>query len=81
MQKCNISLKILLSFFQDPLLEVYEVEGMRIVNLFRLKPFDVEREVVGNLLAIEYPVDHVATEQTHFNFISGVGVDFSILVD
>ena len=71
----------MLSFFQNPLLEVDEVEGMRVVNLFRLEPFDVEREVVGNLLSVEYPVDHVATEETHFNFISGVGIDFSILMD
>ena len=54
---------------------------MRVVNLFGFEPFDVKREVVRNLLAVEYPVNHVATEQTHFNFISGVGVDFSILVD
>lgn len=33
-------------FLQDPLLEIDEIEGMRVFDLFGLEPFDEEGEVV-----------------------------------
>jgi hypothetical protein len=81
MQECDVPLQVLLRFLEDPLLEVDEVEGVRVVDLLGLEPLDEEGEVVGHLLAVEDAVDHVAAEQPHLNLVPGVGVYLGVLVD
>ena len=46
MEQGNVTLQILLGFFEDPLLEVDEVESMRVFDLLGLEPLDEEREVI-----------------------------------
>jgi len=54
---------------------------MVVVDSFGLKPFWKEREVLVYLLSIENSVDHMATEQSHFYFVSHMAVDILIFVD
>jgi hypothetical protein len=62
MQEGDVSLQILLGLLQNPLLEVDEVEGVRVLDLLGLQPLDEEGEVVGDLLPEEDTVDHVTAE-------------------
>jgi hypothetical protein len=62
MQEGDVSLQILLGLLQNPLLEVNEVEGVRVLDLLGLQPLDEEGEVVGDLLPEEDTVDHVTAE-------------------
>lgn len=77
----DIAFQVLLRLLEDPFLKVYEVESMRIVYLFCLQPLDEERKMVGNLLPVENTVYHVATEKSHFYFVSCVWVDLSVLMN
>lgn len=54
---------------------------MGVLDLLGLEPFDEEGKVVGDFLAVEDPVDHVAAEQPHLDLIASVGVDLGVLVD
>ena len=81
MQESNVTFKVLLGLFEDPLLEVDEVEGMRVVDLASLQPFNVERKVVRNFLAVEDSVDHVTAKQPHLNLVSSVRVNLAVLVN
>ena len=62
MQKSNIPLQVLLRLLKDPLLEVDEIKGMRILDPLGLEPLDKEGEVISNFLPIEDPIHHMATE-------------------
>ena len=81
MEESNVALKVLLSLFKDPLLEVDEVKGMRVVDFASLQPFNVERKVVWNFFAVEYSVDHMAAKQPHLDLVSSVRVNLTILMD
>ena len=65
----------------NPLLEVVEIETMRVGDLPAGQPLAVTLEVVRNLLAVEDAVDHVATEETQLDLVARVGVDLLVLVD
>ncbi len=81
MQKRDISLKILLCFLKNPFFEIDEIEGMLVIDLFGLEPLDEEGKMIWDFFAVENSVDHVAAEQSHFDFVAGVGIDFAILMD
>ena len=81
MEKGDVAFQILLSFFVDPFLEVDEVEGVRVFDVLVLEPFDEEREVVRDFLAVEDPVDHMAAEKPHLDLVPSVEVDLTVLVD
>lgn len=71
----------MLGFFEDPLLEVDEIEGMRVLYFFCLQPLDEKREMVRQLLPVEDPIYHMATKQTHLDLVASVRVDLPVLVD
>lgn len=81
MQQCDVSLQVLLSLLVYPFFEVYEIEGVRVFVFFSFQPLYEEREVLRNLLSVEYPVYHVAAEESHFYFVSRMGIDSLVLVD
>ena len=62
MEESDVTFKILLRFFQNPLLKVDEVKSVGIFYLFGLEPLHIKWEMVRNFLPIENTVDHVATE-------------------
>lgn len=62
MQKRNVPLQVLLRLLEDPLLEVDEIESMRILDLLSLQPLDKEGEMICNFLPIEDPIHHMAAE-------------------
>lgn len=43
---------------------------MAVVDLLVLEPVDEVREIVGNLLAVEDPIDHVAAEEPHLDLVA-----------
>lgn len=61
-QQGYVLLQILLSFLQDPLLEIYEIESMRIFYLLILEPPYEKGKVIRDLLSVEYTIDHMAAE-------------------
>jgi len=77
----DVPFEVLLGLLEDPLLEVNEIEGVRVVNLTGLQPLDIKREVIGNFLPVEDPVDHVATKKPHLYLIPRVRVDLVVLVN
>lgn len=81
MQFGYVLLQVLLGLFVDPLLEVVEVKSMRISDLSGLLPLDEKGEVVSHLLPVEDTVDHMAAEQTQFNFVTSVRMDLLVLMD
>lgn len=81
MQKGDVPLQVLLALLEDPLLEVDEIKGVRVLDLLGLQPLDKEGEVISNLLPIEDPIDHVTAEQPHLDLVASVRVDLAVLVD
>lgn len=81
MEEGDVPFEVLLGLLEDPLLEVNEIEGVRVVNLTGLQPLDIKREVIGNFLPVEDPVDHVATKKPHLYLIPRVRVDLVVLVN
>ena len=71
----------MLCFFEDPFLEVDEIECMGVVYLLSLEPLDEEGKVIIDLLPVKNTVDHVAAEKTHFDLVASVGVDFCVFMD
>jgi hypothetical protein len=54
---------------------------MIVTDSFCLKPFYEEWEILIYLFAIEYSVNHMATEKSHFDFVSNMAIDVFVLVD
>jgi hypothetical protein len=80
-QECDVALKILLRLLKNPLFKVYEIKSMRILYLFCLQPLNEKRKMIRNLLSVEYPVYHMTTKQSHFNFVTSMRVYLSVLVN
>jgi hypothetical protein len=80
-QESDVPLKVLLRFFQNPFLKVDKVERVRILYFLGFNPFNKEWKMIGYLFSVENSVDHVATEQPHFYFVTGMGINASVLVD
>ena len=81
MQFGNILFQIMLCLLMDPLLEIMEVEGVRIRDLSYFQPFQKEWKIVSHFLAVENAVDHVAAEKTKFDFVASVRMDLFVFVD
>jgi len=80
-QECNVPFQILLSFFQNPFLKVDEVEGMRIFYFFCFDPFNEKGKMISDLFPIKNSVYHVTTKETHFDFVSSMRINTSVLVN
>ena len=81
MEECDIAFEVALGLLQDPLLEVEEVEGMGVFYLLELQPLHEEGKVVGDFLATEDPINHVATKQSHLDLVAGVRVNLHVLMN
>lgn len=81
MQKGDVAFQILLRFLQDPSFEVDKVEGVWVVYLFCLQPFYEKWEMIRNFFPVENSIYHMAAEQSHLDFVSCMGVDFTIFMD
>lgn len=68
-------------FLEDPLLEIYKIEGVRIVDLLGFEPLDEEGEVIRYFLTVEDAVNHMAAEKSHLYLVSCMRVNFGILVN
>lgn len=66
----NISLQILLNLFINPSFEVNEVESLRVFNFLLFQPLSEKWEMIQNFLSVEYSINHVATEKSHFYLVS-----------
>jgi hypothetical protein len=77
----DVLLQVVLRLVVDPLLEVVEVEHIRIRNLPAVQPLQKEREVLRHLLTTEDSVHHVAAEQSQLDFVASVCVDLLVFVD
>lgn len=81
MEVGDVLLEVLLCLLVDPLLEVVEIKGMRVLDLPWGQPLAVSLEVIWYFLAVEDAVDHVAAEEAEFDLVAGVGMDLLVLVD
>lgn len=70
MKLSNVFLEVVLSLIVDPLLEVMEIEDVRVTDLPVIEPLHEEWEVVTDFFSVENSVDHVAAKQPELNFIS-----------
>jgi hypothetical protein len=77
----DVLLQIALGLLMDPLLEVVEIESIRVGDLSALEPLEVVGEVVGYLLAVKDAVDHMTAEETQLDLVTCVRMDFLVLVD
>lgn len=77
----DVLLEVLLRLLVDPLLEVVEVETMRVGDLPAGQPLAVSLEVIRNFLAVEDAVDHVAAEEAQLDLVARVRVDLLVFVD
>lgn len=81
MQQRNVLFQVILGLLQNPLLEVNEVERVRVVDVLGPQPVDEVGEIVGYFPPDEYPIYHVAAEQPHFYFVPQVQVNFFVLMN
>jgi hypothetical protein len=45
-QQSDVPFQVLLGLLEDPLFEVNEIEGVRVLDLFGLEPLDEEGEMI-----------------------------------
>lgn len=72
MEERDVLLQVFLFFFQDPLLEVEEVEGVWVVDGLPLQPIHEVGKILRNLVPDEYTVYHVTAKQSHLYLVSKV---------
>lgn len=77
----DIFLEVVLRLIVDPLLEVVEVEYIRVTDLPSVQPFHKEREVVTYFFPVENSVNHVATEQSQLYFVPCVRVNLFVFMN
>lgn len=81
MQQGNIGLQVLLALLKHPLAEIEEIKCMFILDLPLHQPLLEIGEILPNLPASKYAIDHVAAEKSHFYFVTSVCIDFLVLMD
>ncbi len=64
MELSNVFLKIFLSLIVDPLLEVVEIEDIRVGDLSCGEPFNEKGEIVSDFFSVEDSVNHVTAEES-----------------
>lgn len=62
MQERDILLEIILSFFQNPLLEIHKIKSMLVVDISMVEPRDEVRKVTAYLFTIKYSIYHMAAK-------------------
>lgn len=77
----DVFLQVVLSLVVDPLLEIVEVEDVRVADVSGCQPLGEEGEVVAYFFAVEDSVDHVAAEESEFDFVAGVRVYLLVFMD
>lgn len=80
-QQGNVFFKVFLGFFIDPLFEVSHVKRVCVLVLFLREPVHERGEMFFDLFPVENSVDHVAAKESHFDFVSRMGVYFFVFVD
>ena len=81
MEKSDVVFQVLLSFLEDPSLEVNKIKSVRVFYLFCLQPLDKKWEVLRNFFPNKDSIDHMAAKESHLDFVSSMRVNSSVLVD
>lgn len=81
MQKCYVSLQILLDLFVNPSFEINEIKCLWEFYFLLFKPLWEKWKMIQNFLSVENSVNHMATKQSHFYLVSQMGINFLIFMN